>query len=151
MRLATIAFATMMLLGPAPWLATAAAQGVLSPDDACIGVIHSPAEPVGSAPSKAIVGIALSPDYAGGDFVFHLTGASGDQTGTGTVGPDGLAFAEAPLFQYGVHQITDATVTTADGPMAVDVASIGDGGSFVVDDAEPLCDSTVLTAVPPTT
>jgi hypothetical protein len=128
--------------------AAASAQDVLAPDDSCIGTIHFPDEPIDDAPSKMIVGVVLPPEYAGDDFTFLLSGASGDQVGMGTVGPDGLAFAEAPLYSYGPHQITEATLSNA-VVTPVDVAGIGDDGTYVVDASEPVCDSTILTPIPP--
>ncbi len=124
--------------------ATALAQDMAVPADSCIGIVHFPDDPIGDAPSKMIVGVVMPPEYAGDDFTFELSGASGDQVGTGIVGPNGLAFAEAPLYSYGPHQITKATVSNA-AVTPIDPTTIGDGGSYVVDDTQPVCDETVLT------
>lgn len=147
-RLAALALVSTVLF--AVVTGTATAQDILVPDDSCIGVIHFPEEPIGNAPSKMIVGVVMPPEYAGDDFSFLLSGASGDQVGSGTIGPDGLGFAEAPLFSYGPHQITDATVSNG-AVMPIDVTVIGDNGTFVVDDAEPICDQTVIAPIPPDT
>ncbi len=66
------------------------------------------------------------------------------KSGPAQSGPDGLAFGEAPLYSYGPHQITSATVSNA-VVTPIDTTAIGDGGSYVVDDSQPVCDETVLT------
>jgi hypothetical protein len=147
-RLAAVAVAAAILT--VTCAAAASAQGLVAPDDSCIGIIHFPDDPIGDAPSKMIVGVVLPPEYAGDDFTFLLSGASGNQVGMGVVGPDGLGFAEAPLYSYGPHQITEATVSNA-VVTPIEVTGIGDGGTYVVDDAEPVCDSTTLTPIPPET
>lgn len=148
MRFGRFVFATALLLGTTPLVGTAVAQETHQPDDVCFGIVHFPDDPVDNAPSKIIIGIAVSPEYSFGEFTFELGGASGDQTGMGTIGPDGLGFGEAPLFQYGDHQITGGTLTVPGmDPHLLDFSQVGDAGRVVVDDAEPVCDSTTLTPV----
>ncbi|MGA9597125.1 MAG: hypothetical protein WBV06_13265, partial [Acidimicrobiia bacterium] len=149
-RITAFALVLVAVLTTTPGVDRAVAQDILVPDDSCIGIVHFPDDPIGDAPSKMIVGVVLPPEYAGDDFAFDLTGASGEQVGMGVVGPDGLAFAEAPLFSYGPHQITGATVSNA-AVTPIDVTGIGDNGTYVVDQNQPVCDSTVLTPVAATT
>ena len=118
MRQARIALVAMLFLAVAP--GTAAAQTIIEPSDICIGVTHFPDDPVGDAPSKATLGIAFPVDLAGGEVMVEISGASGGISVSGTIGPDGRAFIESPLFQYGPHQIESVIVEIDNQDIGVD-------------------------------
>lgn len=127
------------------------AQEMITPFDWCISIDHFPAEPVGGGPSKVGIYATFPLRYAGGSFEFSLSGASGDVAGSGPIDGFGIAHAYAPLFDYGTHLIVSGYVRLDGFEELVDTSAIGDGGVFVVDDAEPECDPSALTTAPPPT
>lgn len=139
--------AIIMMLAVTPGIASAQDADLV--DDACIGIVHFPEEPVANAPSKVIFGLAFAPELAGTPIEIFISGASGDQSANGIIGDDGRVFLEAPLFQYGPHQITEINLTTAEGVVELEGVPIGDDGEFIVDDDEPICNPTTLTATAP--
>lgn len=150
MRLVRFAIATALILSTPLAVGNAGAQDLLTPIDVCYGVEHFPDDPIDDAPSKARIGITLNLEYGGSQLNLGIEGASGVQTGTGIVGADGLGFVEVPLYQYGEHSIVNFTLTMGDmDPYNVGFSDIGDGGLFVVNDAQPSCDATTLSPAPP--
>ena len=128
-----------------------AAQEYTNPFDWCIAVEHFPDEPIGDAPSKVGIYATFPPEYSGGIFEFGLSGASGDVTGSGPIDGFGIAHAYAPLFSYGTHVIVSGYVRLDGMESPVDPATIGDEGTFVVNDSESVCDPDTLTTAPPAT
>ncbi len=143
MKLARFVLVTVLLLGSL--LGLAAAQDLIGPSDSCYGVTHFPDDPIGDAPSKLIIGVALDPSFAGGLLEIGVRLGDDVEPGFGELGPDGLGFIEAGLNQYGTHELVDLTVTDSEGGFFnIDVSGIGDNGSIEVGGDEPLCDRSVL-------
>lgn len=116
----------------------------VSPASTCLGVDHFPDDPVGDAPTLARFGVVVDPALGVEMLTVPLSGASGDQIGSGQIGPDGVGFAEVGVFSYGEHAVVDAFLTTPDGDVPLDPNTFAPGGIFVIDDNEPPCDIDVL-------
>ncbi|HEX4979411.1 MAG TPA: hypothetical protein VFV35_05030, partial [Acidimicrobiales bacterium] len=112
--------------------------------DRCTGTDHFPAQPVANAPSKQTFGLALDRTYAGMPLTIGIGGASGNQSGSATVGQDGRAQVDVPLFQYGQHMVSSASV----GGESIPPGDVVPGGSFTVNDAEQVCTAAQLTPAP---
>jgi hypothetical protein len=119
---------------------SAKAQTPVTPGESCLAVEHFPEQPVNNAPSKAVILVALPPEWGGGTILVVIDGASGMQTGGGAVAPDGLAIAKLPLFSFGPHQIVNFTTINENLSGPVDIPSLVNGGAFTVDESEPACD-----------
>jgi hypothetical protein len=126
---------------------SATAQTPVTPGESCLEVDHFPDQPVNNAPSKALLLVALPPEWGGGTILVVIDGASGMQTGGGPVAPDGLAIAELPLFSFGPHQIENFTVINGNMSGPVDIPSLVNGGAFTVDESEPACDPDAIARV----
>ena len=126
---------------------SATAQTSVTPGESCFEVDHFPDQPLNNAPSKALILVALPPEWGGGTILVVIDGASGMQTGGGPVAPDGLAIAELPLFSFGPHQIENFTVINGNMSGPVDIPSLVNGGAFTVDESEPACDPDAIARV----
>ncbi len=135
-----------------PWVG-ATAQNLVMPAGSCFEIQHFPSEPIGNAPSKVVMFVALPPEWGGGFILVNIDGASGPQQGTGPVDPDGLARAELPLFSFGPHQVVGLVVDNNTATAPVDMSALVDGGAFTVDNSEPTCDPASIprVAAPTTT
>lgn len=131
--------------------------GVVSPSiapiAACLGIVHFPDVPVDGGPTKAQVGVVFETNVRAETIDLLISGASGDRTGSGPIGPDGMGFVEVGIFSYGEHVINEIVVNTPDGGFAIDPGIVAPGGIFIVDDNEPICDADVLgpAVIPSTT
>lgn len=135
--LATLAF---VALGVVP----AAAQAPIAPADWCYEVDHSGDNPFGS-PSAVRLYLTLPPELAGTWVDVSASGASGDLSGTGQVGSDGVVVIDLPLYSYGDHSVTAGVVDSGGANVAIDPTGLG----FPIDSSEPVCDPSNLVLVAP--
>ena len=145
------------------WARPALGQAPVEVADSCLAIDHFPSQPVGNAPSKAVLYVMLPAEWGGGTITVEFSGASGELTGGGPIDDGGLAVAELPLHSFGDHQIEQVEVeSTSLGAAPVDLNDLPEGGSFTVDQTESECDPASLqgaavttapttTAVPTTT
>ena len=125
------------------WLALpagATSAATITPADDCVEVDHSPAEPIGDSPSKAILYFTIPPEFGGGEVRVVLDGASGEVGGVGIVADDGLSIVEIPLNDFGPHEVQEALLSLGAELVEVELLPAG----FTVDAAEPVCDPASL-------
>ena len=142
---ALVACAILLTVTPAPAMTQEGVAVVKSR----AAVDHSPSNPIGGAPSLAILVLLLAglDPYIGLTLTGYVSGASGDVTGSGVLDMYGVVEIPVPLTQFGRHTLTDLV---SKSPGLEHLAGVEAGGTFLmefdVDSAEATCDADAMSA-----